>query len=101
MNVMIATGCMLVKRVGLLKTAARNTKDMHDYFAAEKSAVADYTLMFGHSINWKSAKVLDTAAGMAKRRIKEKLPIERLSKQKPLMNKDRGLKVDQIWLNNV
>ena len=44
--------------------------------------------MFGHSINWKSAKVLDTAAGIVKRRIKERLHIERLSRQKPLMNKD-------------
>ena len=70
-------------------------------FAAEKSAVADHALKFGHSINWKSAKVLDTAAGIVKRRIKERLHIERLSRQKPLMNKDGGLKVDQIWLNNV
>ena len=68
-------------------------------FAAEKSAVAEHALMFGHSIKRKSSKVLDTAAGIVKRRIKEKLHIERLSRQKPLMNKDRGLKVDQIWLN--
>ena len=89
----------MVKRIGLLKTAARITKDMHDYFAAGKSAVVDHALRVGHSINWKRAKVLDTAAGMDKRRIKEKLPIERLSQQEPLMNKDRGLKADQIWLN--
>ena len=43
----------------------------------------------------------DAAAGIVKRRIKEKLHIERLSRRKPVMNKDRGLKVDQIWLNNV
>ena len=70
-------------------------------FAAEKSAVAGHALMSGYSINWKSAKVSDAAAGIVKRRIKEKLHIERLSRQKPLMNKDRGLKVDQISLNNV
>ena len=46
-------------------------------FAAEKSAVADHASMFGHSINWKSAEVLDTAAGMVKRRINQKLHILR------------------------
>ena len=46
-------------------------------FAAEKSAVADHALKFGHAINWKSAKVLDTAAGMVKRRINQKLHILR------------------------
>ena len=70
-------------------------------FAVEKFAVADHALMFGHSINSKSEKVLDTTAGMVKRRFKEKLHTEKLSRQKPLMNKGRELKVDQIWLNDV
>ena len=44
--------------------------------------------MLGHSIDWESARVIDTATGMMQRRIKEKLHIERFSRKKSIMNKD-------------
>ena len=38
---------------------------------------------------------------MMQSRVKEKLYIERLPRKKSLMNKDWGLKIEQVWLNNV
>ena len=69
--------------------------------AADKSAVAEHALTLGHNINWKSAKVLNTAPGFVQRRVKERLHIERLAKTRPLMNKDKGVKIEQFWLSSV
>ena len=69
--------------------------------AADKSAVAEHALALEHNIDWKSAKVLDTAAGLVQRRVKESLHIQRMAKTRPLMNKDKGLKVEQVWLGSV
>ena len=69
--------------------------------AADKSAVAEHALVLEHNINWKSAKVLDTTAGLVQRRVKESLHIQRMAKTRPLMNKDKGLKVEQVWLGSV
>ena len=69
--------------------------------AFEKSAVAEHALLCGHTINWQSARVIDKDAKVVQRRIKESLHIEKLSKKKPLMNKDRGLKIESVWLNSL
>ena len=80
----------------------RGEHERHTWFgAADKSAVAEHALTLGHNINWKSAKVLDTAAGLVQRRLKERLHIERLAKTRPLMNKDKGVKIEQFWLSSV
>ena len=43
----------------------------------EKSAVAEHARTMRHEIDWAGAKVIDTATGTVKRRIKEKLHLER------------------------
>ena len=40
--------------------------------AADKSVLAEHALALEHNINWKSAKVLDTAAGLVQQRVKGK-----------------------------
>ena len=69
--------------------------------AFEKSAVAEHALLCGHVINWQSARVIDREAKVVQRRIKESLHIEKLSKKKPLMNKDQGLKIEGVLLNSL
>ena len=68
---------------------------------ADKSAVAEHALALEHNINWKSAKVLDTAAGLVQRRVKGSLHVQRMAKTRPLMNKDKALKIEQVWLSSV
>ena len=69
--------------------------------AVEKSAVAEYALLLSHEIDWKNAKVIDFASGVSQRKIKEKLHIEAASRERQLMNKDKGLKLENVWLNNL
>ena len=67
----------------------------------EKSAVAEHALTVRHEIDWASAKVIDTAAGTVKRRVKEKLHLEKVSRSRPVMNKDKGLNKEKVWLTSL
>ena len=44
----------------------------------EKSAVAEHALALEHEINWASARVTDTVAGVMKQRVKEKLHLVKI-----------------------
>ena len=76
-----------------LKEHQRHTR----LVAPEKSAVAEHALALGHEINWASARVIDTAAGEMKRRVKEKLHLVKVSRSRPAMNKDNGLNKEKVW----
>ena len=80
-----------------LKEHQRHTR----LVAPEKSAVAEHALTMKHEIDCASAKVIDTAAGTVKRRVKEKLHLEKVSRSQPVMNKDKGLNIEKAWLTSL
>ena len=92
---------MWVKQEGRWLIAVQNIRDTPGWERQTKSAVAEHALAWEHNINWKSAKVLDTAAGLVQRRVKESLHIQIMAKTRPLLNKDKGLKIQQVWLGKV
>ena len=69
--------------------------------APEKSAVAEHALTMRHEIDLASEKVIDTAAGTVKRRVKEKLHLEKVSRSPPVMNKEKGLNIEKVRLTSL
>ena len=64
----------------------------------DQSAVAEHAWMNDPTIDWVSAKVVDSDRRTGSRRIREALHIARSS---PAMNKDRGVDLSASWLNLV
>ena len=62
----------------------------------DQSAVAEHAWMNDHTIDWASAKVVDSDRRTGSHRIREALHIARSS---PATNKDRGVDLSVSWQN--
>ena len=51
-----------------------------------------------HAIDWNSMKVLDKSTSQTERRVREALHI---CKRKPVMNRDQGVEVSNVWKTTV
>ena len=63
-----------------------------------QSAVAEHAREKEHTIAWDSARIVDRAGGWTQRKVKEALHIAcHKSRGSPLMNKDDGMKISNVW----
>ena len=62
-----------------------------------RSAVADHAVECDHRIDWDGAIVLDVEQAWRTRKIKEALHIAQQGSERPLMNKDNGWYISNIW----
>ena len=62
----------------------------------EKSAIAEHVLERNgsHDIDWTNVRVIDRAAGMKERKVREAFAIE---ERKPAMNRDKGVEKSRTW----
>ena len=97
---MIVQRCKLGRLEESWKTAKKHQRHTR-LGAVEKSAVAKHALLLIHEIDRKNAKVIDFASGVSQRGIKEKFHVEAASRERQLMNKDKGLKLENVWLNSL
>ena len=67
----------------------------------KRSAVAEHTWQDGHSIDWDSVEILDTATGYISRRTKEALRIKLQTTSTCRMNRDEGRELSPIWLSTL
>ena len=65
----------------------------------DRSAVAEHAHVSGHHANWDGASVLDYESNWRKRKVKEALHIRRQREIRPLINKDQGWHVGNVWSN--
>ena len=62
----------------------------------EKSAIAEHVLERNgsHDIDWTNVRVIDRAAGMKERKVREAFAIE---ERKPVMIRDKGVEKSRTW----
>ena len=63
----------------------------------QRSAIAEHACSLQHQLNWNGAGVIDLELDWRSRKMKEALHICVEKSKDPVMNKDDGWKVNEVW----